>query len=111
MNVTLCAFVSGSDALNKKGCGDRKPGGKGRLPSWARPAEARAEPEGRPGLWAFRLRPRLLCGCPSLPPPAARSLVHSFPGGWRACKEAGPAGAIGKGSEKGLRPRNPPCLA
>ena len=42
MNITLCAFVPGSDALNKKDVEIGSQAARGGRSSWARPAEARA---------------------------------------------------------------------
>lgn len=47
----------------------------------------------------------------SLPPPAARSPTHAFPGGVESLGRGQSCGRQGNGSERGLRPRHPPCPA
>lgn len=94
MNITLCAFVPGSDTLNKKDVEMGSQAARGGRSSWARPAEARAGTRGglRLGL-CLGVPAALSAWMPSFPPPAARSPIHSFPGGVeKAWEEAGPAG-------------------
>ena len=94
MNVTLCAFVPGSDALNKKDVETGSQAARGGCPPGRDLRRQGLEPEEGCG-WgsALGLRPRSPRGCPrSLRLQLGLWFTPSL-GELRAWEEAGPAGA------------------
>lgn len=94
MNVTLCAFVPGSDALNKKDVETGSQAARGGCPPGRDLRRQGLEPEEGCG-WgsALGFRPRSPRGCPrSLRLQLGLWFTPSL-GELRAWEEAGPAGA------------------